>query len=351
MKNKNLYLKSGYLDFAQIVDDDCPFAFVIGGRGTGKTYGALEYCRNYFETYHKPFIYMRRSSIQADLMATEVFNPFKKLNEDKGWNVQPFKITKSVDGFFNAEIDGDKLKPAGPYMAVIAALSTFSNFRGFDGSNIDIVIYDEFIRNKGEKSIKDEGFALMNVFETINRNRELMGGTPVKLICLSNSNFIGNDVFIDLGLVHHAEYIREKKRNQYYDFGRGIAIYDLIDSPISKRKKDTALYRMDNGGAYSDMAIGNSYEDYDKSLIGSRPIKEYVPRVKYGEITIYSHKSNNTFYCTFHSSGTCQTFTDTKINKERFIRVFSFLWEVYLRGEMIFESYMAKKLFENIFCQ
>lgn len=350
MKQKNLYLASGYLNFESVVDDECPFAFVIGGRGTGKTFGALDYCKRHYDATGRPFIYMRRTKTQAELVATDIFNPFRPLNDAFGWMVEPFPISKGVYGFYETMVDENGMKkPVGDYIGIIAALTTFSNFRGFDGSNIDIIVYDEFIKNKGEKSIRDEGFSLLNVFETVNRNREFYGSDSVKLVCLSNSNAIGNDVFLDLQLVAHAEFMQKKGKNQYYDFGRGIAIYDLADSEISKRKKDTALYKMDAGGAFSEMSIGNKYEDYDKGFVHSEPLQEYKPLVKIGEICIYTHKSEPRYYCTFHESGTVEVFKTTAVEKTKFIRKFSFLWDAYLSEQMVFDSFLCKKIFEEIF--
>lgn len=350
MRNKNLYLEDGYLNFESVVDNECPFAFVIGGRGTGKTFGALGYCAEYYKRTGKPFIYMRRTKTQAELVATDIFNPFRPLNDFYGWNIEPFPISKGVYGFYETDVDEDgKRKPIGNYIGIIAALTTFSNFRGFDGSNIDIIIYDEFIKNKGEKSIKDEGFSLLNVFETVNRNREFYGSDAVKLICLSNSNAIGNDVFLDLGLISHAEFMRKKGKNQYYDYGRGIAIYDLADSKISKKKKETALYKMDNGGAFSEMSIGNKYEDYDKGLVKSEPLQEYKPIVAIGEICVYEHKSEQRYYITFHKSGTIDEYKNTAIEKTKFVRKYGYLWEYYLSEKVFFDSFVVKKVFEEIF--
>lgn len=347
---RNLYLPSGYWDFQSALDPDCPFVFVIGGRATGKTYGALQGVKEHFDATGRSFIYMRRTKTQADLVSTDVFNPFTPLNKDHGWNIQPGRVTKGVHGFYNMINTGDRLEPAGPPLGTIASLSTFSNFRGFDASNLDFVIYDEFIKNKGEKSIKDEGFALMNVYETVNRNRELFGSDAVRLICLSNANLIANDVFMDLGLADKVEFMKKKGKNQYYDYGRGIAIYDLSDSEISKQKKNTALYKLDAGGAYSDMALGNEFEDYDASNVRSEPLQEYVPLVLIGDLCLYKHKSDNgKFYGTTHRSGTPPVFKMTDLDKQRFIRKYDYLWEAYIDGRIHFDAYSNMKTFEGIY--
>lgn len=348
-KYKNLYLPNGYWDFKSALDPDCPFAFVIGGRATGKTYGALQGTKENFDATGRNFIYMRRTKTQADLVATQVFNPYKPLNTDMGWNVQPFKVSKGVFGFYNAITDGEHVQPDGSAMGIIASLTTFSNFRGFDASNMDYIIYDEFIKNKGEKSIKDEGFALLNVYETVNRNRELFGRDAVKMICLSNSNEISNDVFMDLGLADKVEFMRKRGKNQYYDYGRGIAIYDLSDSDISRQKRNTALYRLDDGGSFTDMALGNQFEDYDTSYVKSEPLQEFSPLVIIGDLCVYRHKSDRRYYCTSHISGTPPKFKSTDLDKARFIRTYDYLWTAYIDAVMHFDSYSNMKKFESVF--
>lgn len=340
MKQKKLYLDSGYLDFTQIIDDRYPITFLIGGRATGKTYGGLQYGKEYHDDYGKLFFYMRRTAKKAELISTDAFNPFKPLNQDLGWNIYPESLSKGISAFQNE---------SGEIYGIIAALSTFSNFRGFDGSNVDLIFLDEFIKEPTEKAIRNEAFALMNVYETINRNRELRGEKPVKLICMSNSNEIANDIFIGFRVVAAAEQMIKRDRNQWYIPDRGIAIYNLTDSPISTRKADTALYRMDQGGEYSNMALKSKYQDYDTSNIRNVPLVEYRPEVHIGELYIYQHKSERQFYISFHRSGTMPEYSLSQIDRERFVRQYIYLWEAYLQGRVLFESFYCKKLFEDIF--
>ena len=345
MKQKQLYQTDGYLNYDAVIDDHYPFTFIIGGRGTGKTYGALLHCFKYFKETQKPIIYMRRTSKQAELLTTVVFNPYKPINNVFCTDIRPYKISKGIKGFYEFVND----EPVGNYLSVMAALTTFSNFRGFDGLDFDILIYDEFIKNVEERSIKDEAFALKNVYETINRNRELQGRPPLKLIALSNSNAIDNDIFVGFEIVSAAETMIKLGKNQYYDDDRGIAIYNLTDSPISQSKRQTALYKADAGSNYTEMALGNKYADYDTTFVRSQPLREYRPIVQYGELTVYRHKSDTKIYASFHHSGSCPIFGTSSIERERFIRRYGYLWEHYLNTRVYFESFITKKYFEKIF--
>ena len=74
----SIYLDNGYLNIKQILSYGLPFNFVVGGRGTGKTYGTLKTA--YMENLR--FILMRRTQAQCDLINKPEFNPFKVLNND-----------------------------------------------------------------------------------------------------------------------------------------------------------------------------------------------------------------------------------------------------------------------------
>ena len=80
-----LFDENGYLDMGEIIGTGYPFIFIVGGRGIGKTYGALKY------VYENDifFMYMRRTQSQIDLVNKEQFNPFNAINADLGVYVRP----------------------------------------------------------------------------------------------------------------------------------------------------------------------------------------------------------------------------------------------------------------------
>lgn len=62
---------------------------------------------------------------------------------------------------------------------------------------------------------------------------------------------------------------------------RGIALIMLMRSPISDRKQDTALYRLNDGSEFSRMALKNLFE-YEDDTVRRCPINEYRPVVAVG---------------------------------------------------------------------
>ena len=269
-----LYQNSGYVNIAGILSLDIPFNFVVGGRGTGKTYTSLEYV---VENDIK-FMFMRRTQAQADLINKPEFTPFKALCRDKNIDIITKPLTKYNAGFYME----DENTPIG----YTAALSTISNIRGFDASDVELLIYDEFIPERHERPIKNEGAAFLNAYETINRNRELKGEKPLQVLCLANANDISNPIFMELGLVSKAEKMMRTGKEISVDYNRGIAIFMLNASPVSSLKSKTALYKLTSGSEFEKMSIYNDFADVDYSNVVKRPLIEYVPVVEVGEICI-----------------------------------------------------------------
>ena len=338
MKNE-LYLESGYLNVDHIMSLDYPFTFIIGARGVGKTYGVLEYIYENKEKY----IHLRRTQVQADLLSSSAFQPYKQLCADKGWNIGVNSVAKNVSGI--AEIEDDVFKDNFGY---ICALSTFSNLRGFDASDVNIIFYDEFIPETTAKPIRSEYETLLNVYETVNRNRELKGCKPVKLICCANSNTIDNPYFIGLGVINKIASMQSKGRMIYKDDSRGLLIINLSKSPISQKKKNTALYRLSDNTDFGQMALENLYAGTDMSTISRERLIEYRPKVNVGEITIYLHKSKRTYYATTHKSGSPVVFSTSTDDLERYRNAYRKIFMcAYYEDRFLFEDAVSQVLFKR----
>lgn len=332
----NLFLENGYVNVSMINSLPYPFVFCWGGRATGKTYGALW---EDVTTYRGKFVHMRRTQTELDLIASSALNPFSKINEDKGtnYNVQPMKNMASV-----RDENGEQI-------GVMLALSTCANVRGWDASNVELISYDEFIPEYHKRSsIKNEHLALLNCYESINRNRELQGKTPVKLRCYANSNDFFNPLFVGLNLITKIEKMQSSGKYTYIDSERGYMLIDLGESPISQKKAKTALYKFAGDGDFSNMAIENRFKN-DLFPPHPCPIREYRPLVHVGELTIYKHKSANKYYCSDHNSGNPPEYTasDTELKMFRF--AYGHLVSVYYRGAIDFERTIQQVLFLRYF--
>lgn len=336
-----LYQDNGYVNIRGIIELGLPFNFVVGGRATGKTYTSLKTVK---EDGVK-FLFMRRTQAQADLINKPEFSPFKSVNNDMGWNV----VTKPISKYNSAFYYSTEEHPEGVPIGFTGALSTMSNVRGFDAQDVKVLIYDEFIPEQHERPIKNEGAALLNAYETINRNRELKGAPPLQLLCLANASYLSNPIFIELGLVAKAERMRKKRQEISIDRKRGIGIFMLTDSPISNRKRNTALYKLTKGSEFERMSIDNDFAQRNYNSVAVRPLIEYKPVVSVGELCIYSHKSNGKLYVSTHTTGTPPHYTAGENDLQRFCRAYFWIWSEYMQNNIEFEEILCEILLTKYF--
>ena len=329
-----LYDSNGYADQFEMINKGNTFIFEVGARGTGKTYGSMLYILN---TGVK-FLYLRRTKTEADLVKSDITNPFKVINMDLGTDVKagrgqyvfPFIKEGSVIGYG-------------------AALSTFYNVRGVDFSDVEIIIYDEFIPENSARPIKNEFDALMNVIETVNRNRELTGKKPVKLVCMANSNKLDNPIFLGLEIVNKAAKMAEKNQEIYSDNNRELTVYMLMNSPVSRKKAQTALYKLTAGNDFQRMALLNQFDMFTDNIRPSK-LTEYRPVVQIGELFIYKHKNRKEYYVCCTKNGTfAKHYTTADIDVERFRNHYIYLYDSYIRNDVWFEDPVSVFLFEHYF--
>jgi len=331
-----IYLDNGYLDIEKILSYNMPFSWIVGGRATGKTYGALKYA---YES-HTRFILMRRTQAQTDLINKAEFNPYKAINQDLGTDIQVKSISKYNSKIYEPAEDGEQL------LGYTCALSTISNMRGFDASDCKLLIYDEFIPERHERPIKGEGAAFLNAYESINRNRELRGEPPLQVLGLANAFNIANPIFLELGLVGRAEKMKAAEQELFIDKERGILMVLLQKSKISKAKADTALYRL-SSGSYNDMALSNDFIYNNSDSIKSTSLKEYKLLCTVGEISIYRHKSNREYYVSEHRTGTAPQYKSDEVGIMRYRKKYGLIMgPAYLNNRVQFENILTKTLFE-----
>lgn len=340
-----LYDERGYLDIPSILKCGQPFIFVVGGRGTGKTFGALREARRRHRDYGSRFMLLRRMQSQVDLINKPEYSPFKAVDRiDKQCTVSR-SLSKYTAGFYDGKIDENGTPQiAGECIGYTCALSTISNMRGFDASDVDLIIFDEFIPESHERPIKNEAAALFNAYETINRNRELDGGKPCQLLCLANANDLGNPVFLELGLVRKAESMRRRGQEVYIDQRRGVCMIILQRSPISKEKTETALYKLAKNGEYAQMAIANTFAGAGENKIRSVPLRQLVPVVNVGELSVYRIKGQDDLYFSTHAAGNPPTYGTGPSELRRFRVAYGWIWEAYMQRRAVFEERLCEIL-------
>ena len=334
--SSQLYHSSGYINMEKVIKMGYTFTFVTGARRIGKTYG----CITYNLDNDIPFVYMRRTQKEINACKSDQFSPFTDINmERENTDIQAKSLVPDVIGFYDKQKDNKLICPG-------IALTTFHNVRGISGAQYKQILYDEFIPEKIARPITGEFDAWSNAYETLNSNRELKGSSAIQFINLANSNAAANPIFMGLGLVRVLEKIKNEKRELWTDDRRGILLVNAEASPISERKKKTALGKLTQGTDFYKMAYDNEYAFDDFSNIVSRSLKEYKPIVEVGEITIYQHKGRKEYYISTHTAGTApKVYGSNEREIDAFSRSAGKLRDAYLDGVVWFENFLAKVLF------
>lgn len=288
-----------------------PLTFFIGGRGIGKTYSSIEYLVENEEL----FLYLRNTQTQIEESCSLMGNPFLSYNRDHDRNIKLVPENKHfliVDEVENSE---DNEKPVQKLIGYAAALSTFENLRGVDMSEVKFVLFDEFIEKRTLSFNQFDSFSHM--YETVSRNRELLGDPPLICFMLSNSQNLFNPILQGYGIVHQIEKMIVYGQDTHTDQDYFICL--CKDQEVSQKKQNTALYRLARNSHIYRENIENDFVNDDFSGIENVNLREYTPLCCYDDIFIYKHKSQPIYHVSW-TSGTCQHFQESE--RSLFLRSF-----------------------------
>lgn len=333
-----LFLENGYLDFAYCLSSGCPYIFIVGARAIGKTFGALKWCiENDTE-----FLLLRRTQSQLELLNNPQFSPIIPVANYLGLDIETRRINKYSSGFYMKSGDYEL------QLGITAALSTFANMRGFS-STAKILLADEFIPELHQSKINGEFEAFANIVESVGRNRELNGGEALRVVCMANSNSISNPILEGFGVTNIMRRMNSKGQTEYINKERGIAIYNIWNSPISKAKRQTSLYHAIGESAFSEMALNNNFAFDDFSDVRSMPLNKGM-KLKYQIGKYFMYANTDFWYLSEHGAGTpAKVYEDTEIDKKRFVRENTEVFRRILKHRIVYETFSAKNYLTSLY--
>ena len=286
-----------WYDIRKVEDKLSAVNIIIGGRGIGKTYSALSFVLE----KQKPFIYLRNTDVQLKECITGFGNPFKRLNMDTGSDI-----------FFKSEKSHS-------------------------------LIYDEFIEKRSLSFRQFECF--ISFYETVNRNRELLGEAPLCCILLSNSQRLSNPILAGYGIIPTIENMIRTGQKEYRKPGMYLS---LPSSAVSDLKKNTANYTLINGTKIADEALNNAFAFDSFYGIKRRNLNEYIPVVQIDDIYIYKHKTTGRLYACMSQAQNIPVFT-SRDNKTAFLRAFGRkLFDAASKGFIDYSDFVTKTLLLDI---
>ena len=355
------YYYSVFDDIAAYPDAWCIVA--VGGRNTGKTYGALRGC---YERKIK-FVFGKRTDRDIDLLCsgsggigTKKVNfgmdvsPFKSINRDIGTNIKPFKLFEGFGGFWQCSKNdnGDQIPEDDP-IAFLISLAKVSKFAGFDMSDAEFLIIDEFIPRAWEKVSRLEGDMMMELYKTVSRDRRHRGRPPLKLLLFANPVNVACPITNTLEITDDIAEMDEHNIEYKYLEERGILIHRLKnDEEFDEIEKNDPVYKAMGQTAWGQMAFNNKFAYNDFSALGKAQMKGFRPvcsfTYKFKDYFVYM-KDGKYIMC-FSRFNADKPHYDLKRETEQ--KRFYYDYAIDLRAasiedNMIFETYTMYDLITN----
>lgn len=330
----------------------------IGGRNTGKTYSTLKSC----VLNNRKFTFLKRTIEDVDLLCAGSgrvgskdndygvdLSPFKSINRDLLCDIRAYTIKKGLGGFWkhlNGEIDGTPI-------GYLLSLSAVSKYKGFDLSDCDWLIFDEFIPQPWDRiQTRREGEQLMDLYKTISRDREHRGLEPLKLLCLANATNISNQVMNILEVTDIVAQMQLEGKEYLYLEHRGILIHMIKDNPdFMNKEKSSKIYSAMGQTSWGRMAFDNEFAYNDFTCIGRQSIKGYKPIccISYKNDSYYIYMKEGQYYMSKSRHDSERIYN---LNRENDQKLFYTDYAIDLRlecieGRMTFETYTMYDLIVN----
>lgn len=241
-----------FLDFNKILSYGSFLTFCCAERGVGKSYGAKKFIVNHFKKTGKQTIYVRRYN--------------KELNEALMKKGTPIFFNQIKDEFPNDTLNNNKelLYCNKEICGFAVALSTANILKSSTFENVDTIIYDEFIIDKGcYHYLQNE---VTQMFELIETAFRLRNG---RVLFLGNAISITNPYFIELNLSlpYNSEYKIFKKDDKGNPL---ITVYYGKNLAYREAKKGTRFGQLIANTNYGKYAIDNEFLRDSKAFIGKK---------------------------------------------------------------------------------
>lgn len=243
-----------FLNYDRVYSYNAMINWLIGERGVGKSFGILEKVINKYKKKKRKFIWCRRylSDIETSVgkngrcTLTQAINPIKFPN-DKFTTTCGDKITYI---YMNGEVIGYGL-----------ALSRADDYKGVDFSDVDTLIFDEFLVQEGAgRYLKNEPMLLLSLIETVFRLRE-----NGKVFCLGNSSSVVNPHFdfFNLSIPYN---------NEIKTFKNGtMLVYYIKNETYREIKRKSTFGTIVSGTDYEKYAINNDFIGDNQNFIKKKP--------------------------------------------------------------------------------
>lgn len=270
--------RSIFWDIGRTLTHNMLMNFIVGNRGGGKTYGAKKKAIDNFIKKKEQFGYIRR--YKEDLK-----KPMEQFFKDIIWEYPDYEMKTEGEKFYiRLKPADEKTKWSDDDVAGYGfVLSTANNKKSISYPDITMLIFDEFLLDKGnQRYIQNEPEKLLSLYETIARPGT--GHKRVLLFLLANAISITNPYFLYFGL----QMPKTADKNNKYIWKhpkKPILVEDVRNQSFIDVKKNSEFGQLIEGTSYSDYSIENKFLLDDNTFIEKK-----TPKSRYCFTFIYKDK-------------------------------------------------------------
>lgn len=270
LKPKKMF---SFYDFTKVLSYNGTYNFLVGARGLGKTYGAkLRAMKNYLRSGEE-FVYLRR--FKTELATRTTF--FDDIAHE--FPGHDFRVNGSL-----AQVcrNPDAEKPYWETMGYFAALSNAQTRKSVAYPKVTLIIFDEFIIEKGALHyLPEEETVFNNFYATVDRWQD-----KTKVFFLANSVSIMNPYFLAYDIKPEKEFVTSH--------GGFICAHFANSTDFSNEVMETKFGRFIKGTGYEEYAVNSVFADNNEYLLARK-------------------NSGAKYYCTLETkAGVMSVWTDYK---------------------------------------
>ena len=340
--------KSIFWDICRTMTHNMLINIILGGRGSGKSYGAKKKACENFLNKKEQFGYIRR--YKDDLK-----KPLEQFFKDIAQEFPDYECKVDGDKVYIRERADEKQKWSEKDIAGYGfSLSTANNKKSMSFPDISMLIFDEFMLEEGnQRYLSNEVEKLLNLYETVARPGS--GHRRVTLWMLGNAISITNPYFLYWNL--KMPNIMDKNGKWIWKHPtRPILVENVRNEGFIDAKRNTEFGQLIAGTNYADYSIENKFLLDDSTFVEkksqfSRTLFNFVYHgEKFG--VWYDYTEGKMWVSqSFDPSGITYSFTmkDHKPNtmlwksKNKTLYLKQFL-EAFKQGILYFESMNIKNM-------
>lgn len=337
-------VKLPYYNFDRLWSYNGTYNFVVGGRGLGKTYGAKKQAIRNFLKRGEQFILVRRYKEELSSARNTFFADIGAEFPD-----ETFRIQGSEAQWQDPDMLDPKGKPVWKTMGYFRPLSTAQSQKGTSFPLVTLIIFDEFIIEKGNiHYLPNEAIAFNNFYSTVDRWKD-----KTRVLFLANSVSIDNPYFI-------AWDIRPAPAVQRYDVGdaKGFIVCDFPEATdFANAAFQTNFGKFIAGTDYADYALGNQFSDNGDNLVDLKKASaHYIYTLEVPAMTFSVWQDGNQYYCQakLPKQETVFTMMPHRMSDNKTLmlpndKLLQYLRSAFRHGRVVFDEPKTRNAFLEIF--